>query len=264
MAKKKTKKGCSLGWKNVGLIFLSLALIAFIGNYALAGTSIRQEIIDLVAEKLLGQLNEEEEVILGTSTDWTDLTALRIAEDLTVGALSTFSGTATFSGASAFTGTTTLQELSFGSNNYEAMTFTAGATTTPGGLFSIRNTGATKICTISQVDVAVGSTVGGRLGTGVPLDFCVGTSTSATAWSGAGCSIIATTTAATGTAMLIDNVRYPGTYVAGDQDIGGASFLWTNGVYLNGAFDSHSGDPATSSASYTGMSGGAYITCHTR
>ena len=53
MAKKKTQKGCNLGRMNVGLIALSIAVLALIGNYALAGTSIRQEIIDLVAEKLL-------------------------------------------------------------------------------------------------------------------------------------------------------------------------------------------------------------------
>jgi hypothetical protein len=264
MAKKKTKKGCKLGRMNVGLIAVAIAMVALIGNYALAGTSIRQEIVNLVAEKLLVKLDLGEDEMLGTSTDWTDFTAVRIAEDLVVGALTTLTGTVTFSGSSTMTGTTTVQDMSYGSNYYEALTFTAGATTTPGGLFSIQNTGATKLCRIVEVDVSSGSSAGGLAGAGGPLDFCVGTSTSATAWSGAGCSLVATTTLATSTTSIINNVVNPGTYVGGDQDIGGAPFIWGNGVYLSGAFDSLSTFAATSSDVYTSMAGGIYITCHTR
>ena len=160
--------------------------------------------------------------------------------------------------------TTSVQQISLGSPFSVALDFSEGATTTIGGLFAIENTGADNLCTITQIDITTGSTVGGALGTGHPFDFSVATSTSGTALSG-NVGIIATTTVPTSTTKaIIDNVRNPGTYVAADQDIGGTTFEWNNGIFLVGQFDSLSTYPATSSAVYTGMAGKFYATCHTR
>lgn len=154
------------------------------------------------------------------------------------------------------TGTTTLQEVALGSRYTDSLTFTAGATTTPGGLFSIQNTGARKVCDYIEVDVPTGSATGGRLGTGHPLTFNVSTSTSASAWSNDAGNLIASTTPATSTTPIL-NTRDNVGAVTND------SWEWNNGEYILGAFDSLSTDPATSSLVYTGMVGNAYIRCHT-
>src|SRR3990167_3082110 len=155
--------------------------------------------------------------------------------------------------------TTTVQEIVFGSRFSQALTFTAAATSTPGGLFSFQNTGAPKICTTITVDVDTADATNGRLGTGHPFDFSAATSTSASLYSTKSASVIATTTLATGTAALIDSHRSPGSYIGGDQDQGSAPWIWSNAVYLLGAFDSYSGDAATSSDAYTGLAGEVHV-----
>lgn len=157
----------------------------------------------------------------------------------------------------------TINNLQYGPDLSASLRFVAAATTTPGGLFRILNTSSRKICTVVELDITTGSTVGGRTGAGVPLAFYVATSSAATAFTGTvGTSLIATTTLATGTAVMIDNVSNPGAYVGTDQDIGGKPWIWEKGVYLLGTFDSIAGDAATSSLSYTDMVGRVYVNCH--
>lgn len=142
--------------------------------------------------------------------------------------------------------------------------FSAGATTTPGGLFRITNGRTPKICTIAQIDITSATSLGGIDGDGAPLEFSVATSSSATALSG-NVGIIASTTLATSSTALLDSVRYPGTYVDKDQDIGGASFELGAGVSLLGQFDAYvdttDRTSATSSSVYSGVAGKAYIDC---
>lgn len=153
-------------------------------------------------------------------------------------------------------GISTIQDISLGSKYSSALTFTAGATTTPGGLFAIENTGSSKICTRVELDITTGSTVGGRLGTGHPIVFSISTSTAEGVGNGA--NLIATSTLATSTTNLLDTVVNKGSGVA----VAAQSFEWATGEVIQGQFDGLSTDPATSSIPYVGMAGKAYITCH--
>jgi len=162
------------------------------------------------------------------------------------------------------TGTTTVGLLTYDSNNSASLTFTAAATTTVGGLFSIQNTGAPRVCHLVELDIATGSTSGGAEDTGSAFAFRVATSTSASAWSGgsSALSLITSTTQATSTSAVIFNSN-------DNAGLGLDSWVWDNGVYINGAFDDASlssggTDYSTSSAAYTSMAGSVFIDCHTR
>jgi len=153
------------------------------------------------------------------------------------------------------------QDLIMGSRYSTALTFTAAATTTPGGLFTLQNTGDDKLCTTVMVDVTTGSITGGRTGAGHPLQFSVSTSTDDTTWSASTVGVLASTTLATTTTATLDTVVSPGSYVGTDQDIGGAPWEWDADVYLLGTFDGLTTDAATSSAVYTDMAGKMYVSC---
>ena len=164
-------------------------------------------------------------------------------------------------------GDVTLEDVTIGSSRSVGLDFTPGATTTPGKLFKLFNHSQDKLCTVSIVDVTTGTSLGGRDGDGAPLEISVATSTLADALSG-NIGVIASTTLATSTTGIIDNVRNPGTYVGADQDIGGAPFAWDKGVWLLGQFDAYTElddrTSATSSDTYSGVAGKAYIHCVTR
>jgi len=156
---------------------------------------------------------------------------------------------------SQFNATTTLQEVTYGSRYSKALTFTAGATSTPGGLFSLQNTGDTKICDRVELEITTALTAA--------YEFSVTTSTSATAYSANGqLALLASSTAATDTVALFNNVDNIGGNV---QD----SWLWGRGEYIIGCFDKDRDDgvcnSATSTATdYTSAVGKFYVQCHTR
>lgn len=162
------------------------------------------------------------------------------------------------------TNTTTLQEITFGSRYTSSLDFSRGATTTPGGLFSIENTGATKICTRIELDITSGTAQGGPIGTGRGFAFAISTSTTAIngSVSGGAANLMASSTVATSSPGFLNNIDSAGSS-------GMDSFLWTGGEFINGQFDqvtlSGGGvDNATSSDEYVDMVGNVYITCHTR
>ncbi len=173
-----------------------------------------------------------------------------------------------------FTATTTLNGYSLGSNRFEAFSFTAGSTTTVGGLFSIPNTGEVKICRDVITDF---STIAGA----GSITFSVGTSTSATAWSASGGSLIASTTLATSTPNIFDQRTFKGSFFGGtnngvldttytDQYQNATPtlpWIWSNGDFLNGAFDAGASSAAQGSASssvYTSNVGAVYVECFQR
>jgi hypothetical protein len=171
----------------------------------------------------------------------------------------------TVTNAASFNATTTLQKIEFGSDLSKALTFTAGATTTPGGLFSIQNTGDVKIC--SKVTLYFGSDSGDDT---LKLQFSVSTSTSATAWSNVPGGLIASTTVATTTASVTPNniariyssETNPGEFFRmGNQGkVTSTDWIWDNGVYVNGAFD-YPDHLSASSTAYTSRTGTVNIFC---
>ena len=158
----------------------------------------------------------------------------------------------------------TIDELELGTSASGRLNFTKGATTTPGGLFRIYNSGSPRICNRLELEISVGSTVGGNLGTGTAFAYRVATSTSRTLFSNDS-TLIASTTNATGTVDIFDTVDSNGTGIV----VAGESFLWDKGVWILGAFDdataSEDGtDYSTSSNAYVGQIGKFYIPCHIR
>ena len=149
----------------------------------------------------------------------------------------------------SITGTTTVQEISYGSRYSSSLTFTAGATTTPGGLFSLQNIGAPKTCRHVELDI---TTAGAK-----PLDFSISSSTAASSFNNGGTALIATTTAGTSTTPLLNDTDHAGT-----ADM--ASWDWESDVYLLGTFDLAAGAPTSTSGDYTGMEGNVYFTCRTK
>ena len=153
----------------------------------------------------------------------------------------------------------TVDNLTYGSSRSKGLTFKEGATSTPGGLFVLDNYGPTKVCSRVELDISTASTVGGVLGTGLPLVFSVSTSTIGTL--NATASLIATSTLATSTVQLFDTTANAGTYAtAGTDD--GKSWLWEQGDSIIGQYDILTGSDATST-SY-GMAGSVYVNCHER
>ena len=190
------------------------------------------------------------------------------SEDFILGAVGTrfpnglaVGSSATVNSAGEFmtTETSTIQIITRGSDAAKAMTFTAAATTTPGGLFSIQNTEVDKLCGVISIDF---KTNGGA--DSVALQVAAATSTQASAWSSKTRTLVASTTIATTSAPLITNVTNPGTYVASDQDIGGELWLWSNGTYLLGALESNRTPDHASSTGYTSMAGTVQVDCVTR
>lgn len=182
----------------------------------------------------------------------TNLDSLTLEDDLIV------------TDSTTLTSTTTVQEITYGSRFSKALTFTAGATTTPGGLVALQNTGAPKVCR-GVPEVELTSQLEGS------MNFAFGTSTSATAWSASGSSLISTTTVATGTKPFLGDE--PGTYwTVGDEGIASTtvSWSWGAGVYILGAFDkggAKTGAGTRNNATttdYTTAAGKLYVTCHTR
>jgi len=147
------------------------------------------------------------------------------------------------------TGTSTVQSVAMGSNFSETLTFTAAATTTPGGLFSIQNTGTDRVCTDFELYVYTGA--GSEA---CQMTYEVSTSTSASAWSNLSGSIIASTTPATSTTFLLNDTNHTGTNT-------NDAWLWKNGEYLMGAYDQKSGGVNASSSCYTAMAGRMYANC---
>jgi len=163
-------------------------------------------------------------------------------------------------------GWVTVDELEYGPSMSANLDFSRGATTTPGGLFRILNSSTAKVCSTVELNITDGTGTGGPTGIGTAMVFSVATSSTASAFSSTGGTLVASTTNATSSQHIISSVRNAGTYVASDQDVGGESWVWEKGVFLLGAFDDPSAlaadDYATSSTAYTGMAGKAYVSCH--
>lgn len=159
----------------------------------------------------------------------------------------------------AVTGTSTIDLITLGSSVSKALTFTAGATTTPGGLFSLQNTGANKICR-GLPEVNLTSQVEGS------MNFSVGTSSSATAWSASGGSLIASTTVATGSTILLGNENV-GSYFGFNTGSTTQSWIWQAGHYILGAFDKGGAGAGTrnnaTTTDYSTAAGKVYVDCHT-
>jgi hypothetical protein len=156
----------------------------------------------------------------------------------------------------AFPGTNLMiDELEYGSAISQPLDFSRGASTTPGGMFSILNSGNRKICRMVEVDFEVAGIK--------PAYFSVGTSTARNAWSEQqyGPTLLASTTVATSTPDTFNSID-DGT---DDQ----YSWEWDRGVYLLGAWDNpKTGDAETtvsnaSSSDYSNyVLGKVYVDCH--
>jgi len=157
------------------------------------------------------------------------------------------------------TNTSTFQEIGIGSRYSKALTFTAGATTTPGGLFTLNPPGTDLICNnMPQIDLT--SQVEGS------MEFVIGTSTSATAWSTtvgstSGGSLMASTTAATGTKILLQKEAVGNAFPANSYLP--RYWVWSAIDYVLGAFDkgSNTRNNATTT-DYTTAAGKVYLDCH--
>lgn len=146
------------------------------------------------------------------------------------------------------TATTTIQELTYGSRYSKALTTSAGSTTTAGLLISIQNTGAQKICDYAEIEFTTAPS-------GSEMVVSLATSTSATGVSLSGAGIIASTTVATSTPIIINS----------HDQVGGStmdSFSWANGVYILGRWDNQ--DAFATSTDYSSAAGNVYIRCHTQ
>lgn len=150
----------------------------------------------------------------------------------------------------AFPGTDiTVDNLTYGTSHSGPLNFSAGATTTAGGLFSIFNFSARRICTRVEVDVT--TVLQGSLG------FSVATSTAKNAISNDTIGLIGTTTMVTSTGNLIDSAANAGTYSSK-----AGSFEWNRGEYIIGQFDAAEDASTATSSDYTSAAGKFYITCH--
>lgn len=147
--------------------------------------------------------------------------------------------------------TTTISNIKYDSKFYTALTLTGTVTTTPGLTGSLTNTGAPKLCNLVQLDIS-------QLGTDA---FVFSVSTTTAAGVGNGANLIASTTVATSTASIqstiLDNVENPGSYNAN-------SFVWGNGQVITVGFDALGTPDNASSTARDVMTGGLYVTCHTR
>ncbi len=150
------------------------------------------------------------------------------------------------------TATTTVQEITLGSRYSGDLTFTAGATTTPGGLFAIQNTGDTKICDRVLIDIsteAQGS-----------LDFSIATSSTGNTITNDSIGLMATVTVGTTTPALLEILKSNGTAITLD----GESFSWVRTDFIIGQFDIKANRNNATTSDYTSAVGKFYINCHTR
>jgi len=232
--------------KNWGIYALIIVLALFIGQFAIGNGVLTVPVRFEVVNDSIGGIDD---VNFGDASDSaTQFTNLQVNELTTL------------------TGTTTVGNVTLGAQFNEALNFAAAATTTPGGLFSIQNTGVPKLC---RNVIIYPYTSGGA--DSVALVFGIGTSTSATSWSGAGNSIMATTTLPTNTTAFLSpagsgsNNFHKGA-VGTSFWVGTTTslFLWGNGVYLNGAFDASGVPDNSSSTGYTSMAGEVYVDCITQ
>lgn len=217
--------------KHLGLALLALAVVFIAtGVVAQQGGLIIQNVEQFVysGTESLGTASP-----LTVATEFTDLKVtndLEVDQELQVDA------------------TSTLQELTFGSRFADAIAPTAGSTTTPGGLFSLQNTGAPKICSMVELDITA---------IGPSFQFAIGTSTQASAWSTKTATLVASSTVPTDTTALLNFVDQVGVSAMD-------SFLWGAGEYILGAFDLGNRNNASSSDYVSRLTGSAYVTCHTR
>lgn len=167
----------------------------------------------------------------GKETGFTDVA---ISNDLVV------------SGITTLTGTTTVGNLTLGSQYVVALSFSAP--TTSGSLAVLQNTGADKLCSTVELDI---TTAGQN-----QFDFAVGTSTAATSWAaGYANGLVGSTTVATYTPRIITQLTNRGINNAT------STWKWGNGVYLLAGMNTRA--DRASSTDWTGMAGKMYVTCHT-
>ena len=188
------------------------------------------------------EANVEGQNIGAFTTAGSNFTDVQIAGELDV------------TGESRLTATTSLQEIVLGSRFKKALTFTAGVTTTPGGLVALQNTGADKLC--QKAEILTTANVQGS------MDVSLATSTSATAISGNGVNLIATTTIATTTKVILSSSIDD--QAGSGLTNGSESFLWLNGTYILGSIDAKSGRSGASSTDYSSAVGYLYLTCHSQ
>ena len=148
------------------------------------------------------------------------------------------------------------------------LNFDAGATTTPGGLVAMKNTGEDLVCNRLTFKITTASIVAGDLGGGSSFVFSFSTSTSAAGNdSTPGATLIASTTVATSSERLMDSVQNNG----GSIVVAGQAFIWAAGEFIIGQFDDAGltnpgngvSDFSTSSDAYTGMEGSLVAHCVT-
>lgn len=209
--------------KNNGIFYVAISLVAVFALVVVvnANVSLKQLVANAIADRVSNSYtNQTEDDVLGVQSG-TDLT---------------------------------VDNLTYGPARSVRLNFSAGATTTPGALGRIYNSGPAKVCSKVELDITTGSTTGGALGGGAGLAFSVTTSTGRTVGNGVG--LIATTTLPTSTTNLLNNVDDAGT---NGQD----SWVLGQGEYILAQFDTAT-DVTASSTAYTTMAGYLYVDCHER
>ncbi len=235
--KLKTPKNNALGIYIIGLLLVFIVVAGFVTAQN-GGITIPLKFL-VTADY---QASDENNIgaYIASPTTYTDL---HVDNDLVVDENFTSSGT------------TTVQEITYGSRFNTALTLTAGASTTVGGLVALQNTGDTKIC--HEVEVLFYTDSSANSGT---FKFSVATSTDSDDYSNNANSLIATTTVATTSALLVDSNKTPsGTNFSNATS---TSWLWNRGEYIVGQFDLTDFVKA-SSTHYTSRTGELYVDCHT-
>lgn len=169
-------------------------------------------------------------------TSATSLTDLDITNDLRV------------QGEYEASATTTLQEITLGSRYAKVFDFSAGNTTTPGKIASIQNLGEARVCNKTEINIS--TSLQGN------YDFSLTTSTAAFG-DGVAPKLIASSTVATSTLLILNNVDDPGT---GTMD----SWIWAASEYVLASFTPSDTREHASSTEYINAVGGFYVACHTQ
>lgn len=138
--------------------------------------------------------------------------------------------------------------LNWSFSTSSALNFLAGATSTPGGLFAVKNNGSRRVCTFVGLDITTGPQAG--------MDFSVTTSTAETSYSNDfGAYVIATTSVPTTTTRLIHNSA--NTARASTTN----GFIWDSEVWLLGTQNGSNFRDTASATDYTGMAGRVLLNC---